>query len=75
LKVFSNQPGLEVYTAGYLSEMEGKNGAKYAPFGGFCLMTQKYSGSVNWEFPGHPRPFLRPGEIYKHKAVYEVGLM
>ncbi|CAD1473131.1 unnamed protein product, partial [Heterotrigona itama] len=52
LQVFSNQPGVQFYTANFLPERDsasirGKNGTAYFKHGAFCLETQNYPDAVN----------------------------
>ena len=42
------EPGVQFYTAGYLDgSLEGRGGAKYHKFAGFCLETQHFPDAVN----------------------------
>ena len=61
-------PGLQVYTAGFLTERQGKNGAVYGKNHGVCLETQFWPDGVHHE--NFPSPVLRAGEAYRHKTVY-----
>lgn len=52
LKVFSNQPGIQFYTANFLPEsnstgVRGKNGSEYFKHAAFCLETQNYPNAIN----------------------------
>ena len=72
LEVWSDQPGLELYTANFLpatgAGLQGKSGAEYCRWGAVCLMTQNYRDAAN--HPNIPTPVLRPGEHYRHRASY-----
>ena len=61
-------PGLQVYTAGFLTERQGKNGAVYGKHHGVCLETQFWPDAVHHE--DFPSPVLRAGKVYRHKTVY-----
>ena len=65
----TTEPGVQVYTGGYLEEsVIGKGGVPYAKFGGFTLETQKFPGT-----PSHahfPTCTLLPGEAYRHEMVF-----
>jgi aldose 1-epimerase len=64
----TTEPGVQVYTGGYLTEaMPSKRGATQRPYGGFTLETQKFPGSPN--HPQFPSCVLRPGETYRHEMV------
>ncbi|XP_023336626.1 aldose 1-epimerase isoform X2 [Eurytemora carolleeae] len=73
LEVWSNQPGLELYTGNFLpgagNELEGKDEARYGKWGGICLMTQNYRDAPN--HPNFPSAKLNPGELYFHHATYK----
>ena len=65
-------PGLQVYTAGFLTERRGKDGAVYGKNHGVCLETQFWPDAVHH---GHfPSPVLRAGEVYRHRTAYRFSL-
>ena len=69
LEVFTDQPGVLLYTANGLNgHIIGKYGWAYGPFAGFCLETQHYPDSVN--HPNFPTTLLRPGERLKSTTIY-----
>jgi len=72
LEVWSDQPGLELYTANFLPSpgagLAGKEGAEYCRWGGVCLMTQNYRDAPNHH--NFPSPVVRPGHLYTHRASY-----
>ena len=65
-------PGLQVYTAGFLTERPGKDGAVYGRHHGVCLETQFWPDAVHHE--NFPSPILQAGEVYRHKTVYRFSL-
>ena len=65
-------PGLQLYTADFLTERSGKGGSVYKPGDGFCLETQFFPDSPNR--PVFPSPILRAGERYEHETVFEFGV-
>ena len=67
LKVFTTQPGVQLYTAGYLEKMRGKNGVEYRAFHGLCLEGQHFPDSPNHS--NFPSTVLRPGEIYEEEYL------
>ncbi|XP_043595614.1 galactose mutarotase-like isoform X1 [Bombus pyrosoma] len=78
LQVFSNQPGVQFYTANFLPEREtpgikGKNGTTYFKHGAFCLETQNYPDAVNQE--NFPNSILEPGQLYRHTVIYKFGVV
>lgn len=52
--------GMQLYSAGFLTERTGKNGAVYGPAHAVCLETQHFPDAVN--HPEFPSPVLRAGE-------------
>lgn len=78
LEVYSNQPGVQLYTSNFLPERNdtqgllGKDGARYFKHAAFCLETQNYPDAVNHE--NFPNSILRPGVIYNHVVVYKFGV-
>lgn len=77
LEVYSNQPGVQLYTTNSVSEnnetgIVGKNGAQYYRHAAFCLETQNYPDAVNHR--NFPNSVLRPGDIYNHIVVYKFGV-
>lgn len=52
--------GMQLYTAGFLTDRPGKEGVRYGPFAGLCLETQRFPDAVN--HPEFPSPVLRAGE-------------
>ncbi|XP_071648537.1 aldose 1-epimerase-like [Temnothorax longispinosus] len=73
LEVYSNHPGLQVYTGNMLTEVYGKGGVSYRRHGGFALSPRNYSNTVN---VGHfPSCMLYPGKIYMHDITYKFGVL
>lgn len=72
LTLRTTEPGVQLYTGGYLDGSEaGKGGVRYPRYAGFTLETQKFPGSPN---NAHfPSCVLRPGEPYEHRMVFAFG--
>ncbi|CAK5019585.1 unnamed protein product [Meloidogyne enterolobii] len=75
LKLWTDQPALQVYTAGKLnlpSKIKGLNNQLYPPFGGICLEDQQFPDAVN-----HPKVFpsiiISPTNPYKHLCKIEIA--
>jgi aldose 1-epimerase len=68
MEVFTNQPGVQFYTANFLDGSITADGKNYVKHGGFCLETQHFPDSPNQ--PQFPSAVLRPGEIYNHVTVH-----
>ncbi|KAI8440827.1 hypothetical protein MSG28_009139 [Choristoneura fumiferana] len=76
LEVYSDQPGVQLYTSYYLPAptdpaLIGKGGVGYRRHGAFCLETQNYPDAVHHD--NFPNPILKPGGIYRHKVIYSFG--
>jgi aldose 1-epimerase len=69
MTMLTSEPGLQFYTAGYLSDaVMGKKGRRLCKYGGFTLETQKFPDTPNFgHFPGCE---LRPGEQYRQEMVF-----
>lgn len=69
MRVETTAPGVQLYTANYLSGEEGKQQVKYHRHTALCLETQNWPDAVN-----HPTSFpncvLRPGEEYNHQTWF-----
>ncbi len=73
LEVFTDQPGVQLYTGNFLDgTVRGKGGKQYPHRGGFCLETQAYPDTPNK--PEFPSCVLSPGETYKHTCIYKFGV-
>lgn len=68
LEVSSTLPGVQLYTADFLTPRPGKGGVLYGPRQGVCLEPQFFPDAPH--FPRFPSPLLRAGEVYDHKISY-----
>ena len=69
MAVYTDQPGLQVYTGNYIEPNKGKSGAVYRPLCAVCLETQNFPDAPNQ--PSFPSAVLRPGETYTTYTVYQ----
>jgi aldose 1-epimerase len=70
MQVFTDQPGLQLYTANFLDgSLNGKSGKPYMKRSSLCLETQHFPDSPNQ--PKFPNTILRPGETYQTKTIYQ----
>lgn len=72
LRIFSTQPGLQVYTANYPPTEKGKEGLLYPPQSSVCLETQGIPNS-----PAHshlPSAIVPAGSHYYEETRYEFRL-
>lgn len=77
LEVYSDQPGVQLYTGNSLpapdqTALIGKSDAGYRKHGAFCLETQNYPDAINHS--NFPSPILNPGETYTHRVKYYFGV-
>ena len=67
MAVYTDCPGMQLYTANYTDEI-GKDGAKYARRSGVCLETQFFPDAIH--NPQWKQPVTKAGEKYKSKTTY-----
>ena len=71
MEVFTDLPGVQVYSANFLPPVRGKGGARYAARSALCLETQYYPDSLH--FPHFPQPLIAAGEAYGRETVYRLS--
>lgn len=71
MDVITDQPGVQCYTAQFLSKM-GKGGVPYGRFSGLCLETQHYPDAIHQ--PQFPSIVLRPQDVYDTFTIYAFGV-
>jgi aldose 1-epimerase len=71
LEVWSNMPGVQLYTGCFLGEHIGGRGRRHAPFAALCVEPQHLPDAPNHEWA--PSPVLRPGERYVHRLELRYG--
>lgn len=73
LEVYTNEPGIQVYTGNFLDgTVTGKKGIAYPQRASVCLETQHYPDSPNkahW-----PSVILEPGQTYHSRCIYKFGV-
>ena len=73
LEVFTNEPGLQVYTGNYLDgSVVGKKGIAYQYRSAVCLESQHFPDSPNR--PQWPSVVLEPGQTYHSQCVYRFSV-
>jgi aldose 1-epimerase len=71
MEIHADQPGVQFYSGNFLGGVDGKGGASYARYAGFCLETQAFPDAINHQGEhGWPNVVLRPGESYRHTMVH-----
>lgn len=72
LKVYTDQPAIQLYTANFWNgTLYGMHGKYYQQHGGVALETQAFPDSPNQ--PAFPNTILHPGERYLTTTIYEFG--
>jgi len=70
LEMYTNEPGVQVYTANFQGTgISCKNGTLYPKHVSVCLESQKYPDSPNK--PSWPSARLKPGEKYESHVAYK----
>ena len=73
LEVYTNEPGVQVYTGNFLDgTVTGKKGIAYPQRASVCLETQHYPDTPNkahW-----PSAILEPGQTYRSQCIYKFGV-
>lgn len=70
LKVFTDRPGLQVYTANWWDgSLIGSQGKTYEKHGAVALETQSFPDSPN--HTNFPNTILKPGEVYRAETIYQ----
>lgn len=70
LKVYTNQPGLQVYTANWWDgQLTGSQNKPYCKHGAIALETQAFPDAAN--HPNFPPVILRPGVEYDKETVFQ----
>lgn len=68
MRVATTMPGMQVYSANFLTERNGKNGQIYKKHDAICLETQFYPNAINCE--NFSKPILHAGESYHHVTTF-----
>lgn len=69
MEVYTDLPGVQIYTANFLTQEQGKDGAVYGRRNGICFETQYYPDAVNHD--NFPSSICRAGEIYRTSTAYQ----
>ncbi|MFW6264901.1 MAG: aldose epimerase family protein, partial [Bacillota bacterium] len=69
MEVFTDQPGVQLYTANNVNNVKGKDNKVYNKFYGICLETQHFPDSINHSH--FPSIVLKAGELYDTTTIYK----
>ena len=72
MKVLTDLPGMQLYTANMLNPEKGKDGVTYHPREGACFETQFFPDAINKkDFPGG---VIKAGEVFRSRTCYAFSL-
>lgn len=69
MEVYTDLPGVQIYTGNYLKDEVGKQGAVYRKNQGICFETQQYPDAINQE--NFPSPVIEKGVAYRTRTSYK----
>lgn len=69
MEVYTDKPGMQLYTGNFLKNERGKEGALYEKWSGVCFETQYFPNAMNT--PQFPSSVLKAGEKYSSKTIYK----
>ncbi len=68
MEVYTDLPGIQMYTANFLDNEPGKDGASYIKRSAVCFETQYYPDAIHHD--NFPDPICRKGEKYDTRTAY-----
>ena len=69
MEVYTDLPGVQIYTANFVDREPGKNGVVYQRRQGICFETQYYPDTPN--HPNFPSSLCKAGQTYKTTTIYQ----
>ena len=69
MEVYTDLPGMQLYTGNFLAGEEGKNGKKYARRSASCFETQYFPDAINHD--NFKAPVFKAGEEYNTTTTYK----
>lgn len=73
MDMYTTQPGMQMYTANFLTERKGKEGKIYRENDGVALETQNFPDAINHS--DFPSPILKKGKMYGKMTVYKFSVI
>ncbi|WP_345854749.1 aldose epimerase family protein [Shewanella algae] len=70
LTLYTNQPGVQLYTGAGLEDVKGRKGQAMKAWQGVCLEPQMLPDGAN-QPQLHGDPWITPGQVYHHLSRYE----
>ena len=72
LEVFTDYPGIQIYSGNFLCDKPGKGGRIYPNRSAVALETQQFPNAANHKH--FPSPLLKAGERFHTETIYKFGL-
>lgn len=69
MEVYTDLPGVQIYTGNYIFAETGKGGVIYKQRQGMCFETQYYPDAINHD--NFPSPVCKAGEVYQTRTTYK----
>lgn len=69
MEVYTDLPGVQVYTGNFIFNETGKGGVIYKRRQGLCFETQYYPDAINHD--NFPSPVCKAGEVYQTRTTYK----
>ncbi len=69
MEVFTDLPGVQLYTGNFLNDVPGKGGTVMGKHAGFCLETQYYPDTPNQ--PSFPQCTFKAGEVFRSRTSFK----
>lgn len=73
MKVFTDCPGIQLYTGNFIEKQSGKEGSSYQKHSGVCLETQFAPDAINQK--GFLAPIQKAGELYSSTTCYRFEIL
>lgn len=72
MDTYTDQPGVQVYSALHFGDVVGKGNVKYPRLGGICFETQGFPNATSFAY--FPSPVLAAGERFSSKTEYKFSV-
>ncbi len=69
MEVYTDLPGMQLYTGNFIVKEEGKEGAEYTKRNGVCFETQYFPNSIN--IPSFESCLLKAGDTFTSTTIYK----
>lgn len=69
MEVYTDLPGMQMYTGNFIVKEAGKEGAEYTKRNGVCFETQFFPNSVN--VPSFDSCVIKAGETFRSTTIYK----